>query len=115
MKVTKPKNSITMAENKKTPFELLREKQGKLFGLKDDWEKITPPTPIAEDRNKDREAALKRINELLGVIKSEINVYWGPGIDPDHEVRILIADKQTNPHNKQVEDIEGDVHRMEGI
>jgi hypothetical protein len=78
-------------------------------------DEVKPPGTTPEEKEADREKALIRINELLGVIKSEINVYWGPAIDPDHEVRLLIADKHINPYHKQVEDIEGDVHRIEGI
>jgi hypothetical protein len=94
-------------------FPDLKEKRKLLAASLSDWKDIEERETTIDD--PEREDALKRINELLGVIKSEINVYWGPNIDPDHEVRILIADKQTNPYNKQVEDIEGDVHRMEGI
>jgi len=101
---------------KQDTFPDLREKLDDLSKKLVDWQKnLHPPRETIEDKKLDREEALEKINVLLQLIKSEINVYWGPKADPDNEVRILIADKHTNPWRKQVEDIEGDVGRMQGI
>ena len=90
----------------------LNSKRKKLVSLSADWKKIKNPP---ESSKKDRKDALIRINKLLGIIKSEINLHWGPDIDPDNEVRIMIKDKRINPWRKQVEDIEGDVGGLEGF
>jgi hypothetical protein len=112
-----PQNTITMAETKVlNPDELIEElkaKREKLSRSSAGWQEIGDL--LSGDPDKDRDAALSRINELLELIKTEINLYWGPGIDEKNELRLLISDKQTNPWRKQVEDIEGDVDRIVGI
>ncbi len=101
------------SQQKADTFPDLKKKRDDLTKSLSEWEEIKEPGKTIQD--PERDAALERINKLLGLIKSEINVYWGPGRNDDHEVRILIADKRSNPVDKQVEDIEGDVHRMEGF
>ncbi len=103
----------TKEEKRKKIIEELKSKREKLVSLSTDWNEIENP-PI-EPSKEDRDAALIRINELLGIIKSEINLHWGPDINPDEEVHLMIQDKRINPWRKQVEDIEGDVGGLEGF
>lgn len=104
-----------MAKTKKQKRnEIIRDlnsKRKKLVSLSADWKKIKNPS---ESSKEDREDALIRINKLLGIIKSEINLHWGPNINPDEEVHLMIQDKRINPWRKQVEDIEGDVEKIVG-
>ncbi len=104
-----------MAKTKKQKRnEIIRDlnsKRKKLVSLSADWKKIKNPP---ESSKEDREDALIRINKLLGIIKSEINLHWGPDINPDEEVHLMIQDKRINPWRKQVEDIEGDVEKIVG-
>ena len=103
----------TTSEMGPDKFPDLKRKLNELSEKLTEWNKLQDPGTTIDE--SDRTEALERINEYLKMIKSEINVFWGPAVDPDNEVRILIQDKHTNPWRKQVEDIEGDVGRMQGI